>query len=122
MTYSEDVLNLNPELREIAGKKPSKYRNKTTYALDRTFQSGGEAVRAGELMLRLKAWQIFNLGFQIPFPLPGKTEYRADFVYLAFEDGKLVPVVEDYKGYPTKEYRIKKRLFEETYGVKIRET
>jgi len=120
LTYSEDVLKLNPELRDITVKKKSKYRNKPTFAVDRTFQSGGEAVRAGELMLLLKARQIFNLGFQVAFPLPGNTIYTADFVYLEFEDGKLMPVVEEFKGIWTRDARIKVRQFEEIYGIKVR--
>ena len=46
--------------------------------------------------------------------------YRADFSYVDFHNGQ--PVVEDCKGFRTKEYRIKKKLFEALYGRKILET
>ena len=120
MEYSEDVIRLNPELAEVP--HGSKYRNKRTFAVDRTFASGLEAVRAGELNLLLKARQIFCLCYQVPFEVQPKGSqkivYIADFVYL---DDKLTVIVEDTKGYATPEYRIKKRLFEERYGVKITE-
>lgn len=43
--------------------------------------------------------------------------YIADFVYV--KDGKLI--VEDAKGYKTKEYIIKRKLMLERYGVRIKE-
>lgn len=45
-------------------------------------------------------------------------EYVADFVYI--ENGKTV--VEDAKGVKTPEYRIKRKLMLERYGIKIKET
>ena len=116
---SEDCRALNPELNETLGKaKRLKYGNKPAFAVDRTFQSGREAVRAGELSLLQKIYEIFCLCFQVEFPLPGGVKYIADFVYL---DKDLMPVVEDAKGVRTKDYRIKKKLFKEKYGLEIRE-
>ena len=43
--------------------------------------------------------------------------YKADFVY--GEDGKTV--VEDVKGFRTKEYIIKRKLMLERYGIRIRD-
>jgi len=117
LPYSEDVIRLNPELAEMM-PKGSKYRNVRTFAVDRTFDSGLEAVRAGELNLLLKAKEIFCLCFQVHFPLKAKIDYVADFVYL---DKELRVHVEDTKGYLTKEYKIKKKLFEDRYGIEIEE-
>ncbi len=116
---SPDVRALNPDLEQLVGQeKPSKYHNRRITACGRTFASGAEAVRAGELMLLLKVKEIFCLEFQVSFPLPGGSKYVADFVYL---DSRLRVVVEDVKGFPTREYKLKKKLFQETYGAEITE-
>lgn len=47
-----------------------------------------------------------------------KCTYVADFTYR--EDGEFI--VEDYKGFKTEEYKIKKKLLLERYGYRIRET
>ena len=117
LPYSDDVIRLNPELAELAPKQ-NKYRNQRTFAVGRTFASGLEAVRAGELNLLLKAKEIFCLCYQVRFPVGAKIEYVADFVYL---DKDLTVVVEDAKGFATKEYKLKKKLFEDRYGVSITE-
>lgn len=44
--------------------------------------------------------------------------YIADFTYT--ENG--IEVTEDVKGYPTPEYRLKKKLMLAVHGVEIRET
>lgn len=115
LPYSDDFIRLNPELAEFAPKQ-SKYKNKRTFAVDRTFASGLEAVRAGELNLLLKAKEIHCLCYQVHLPLPGGIEYVADFIYL---DKELMVHVEDTKGYFTKEYKLKKKLFEEAYNMRI---
>ncbi len=117
LPYSEDILKLNPELGELMPRS-SKYKNKRTFAVDRTFASGLEATRAGELNLLLRAKEIFCLCYQVSFPLHAKIEYVADFVYLNKE---LHTVVEDTKGFSTKEYRLKKKLFEDRYNISITE-
>ena len=45
--------------------------------------------------------------------------YIADFEYLDIENGELI--TEDVKGVKTAVYRLKKKMFEKRYGVKIRE-
>ncbi len=113
---SDDVKALNPHIG--ATPKASKYKNVKTYAAGMTFPSGREAVRAGELILLIKIFEIFCLCFQVRFPLPGKTEYVADFVYL---NKKLEVVVEDSKGFRTRDFIRKKRQFKEAYGLDITE-
>lgn len=51
--------------------------------------------------------------------LQRRCEYVADFVYGKTADGKTV--VEDVKGFPTPEYRIKKKLMLWVYGIEIKE-
>ena len=46
--------------------------------------------------------------------------YRADFVYYDVENKQLV--VEDSKGFRTKDYIIKRKLMLHVHGIKIKET
>lgn len=48
--------------------------------------------------------------------LTGECSYRADFKYT--EDGKTV--VEDVKGFRTKEYILKRKMMLWKYGIRIR--
>ena len=118
MTYSKDVLALNPQLVGEVAVPASKYRNARAEMRGYAFQSGKEAARAGELMMLEDAKQIFGLRFQVRFPLAAGIVYVADFVYL---DDKLVVHIEDAKGFRTREYRNKKKLFREKYGREIEE-
>ena len=121
-----DMLKANgklipPELAEmIEGVKPNKYHNTKTYQDGRVYDSAKEAVRAGELKLLVKAGELVAVFEQVPFPLAGGVKYIADFL-LIHQDGRWT--VEDVKSEPTKTaaYRIKKKLFGEKYGQKIKE-
>lgn len=53
---------------------------------------------------------------QVPFHLPGKTVYRADFL-IFFANGTVKVV--DCKGIETETFKIKKRQVEELYPVEI---
>ena len=104
-----------------------------------TFDSVKEYRRYCELLLLVKAGAIADLQRQVEFELipaqrepdrvgvrggkiKGKTieqavKYVADFVYQ--ENGKTV--VEDTKGFRTKDYIIKRKLMLWVHGIKIRE-
>lgn len=79
------------------------------------FDSRAERDRYNELCLLERAGKIKNLQRQIPFELiPSQKEKKerpvkfiADFVY--YENDS--PVVEDKKGFKTKDYIIKRKLF-----------
>lgn len=102
----------------------NKYNAKKTVVDGITFDSKKEAKRYGELLLLQRAGVISNLQLQVPYILINKSKYGraikyvADFVY--YENKQIV--VEDVKGIRTPVYRLKKRLFEEKYGIKILET
>ncbi len=115
MTYSDDVLKLNPELAEKVGKVPSasKYKNAQTEASGMTFQSGREAAGVQILILLEKQHKIFALRLQVRFSLPGGIFYVADAVYL---DNKLDVHILDFKGVKTDVFTIKRKLFEEQYS------
>lgn len=106
-----------------------------------TFDSVKEYRRFCELSLLEKAGAITDLKRQVEFVLipaqrepdkvgvrggviKGKTielavKYVADFVYHNAEDGKMV--VEDTKGFKTKDYIIKRKLMLWVHGIRIKE-
>lgn len=99
------------------------------------FDSAKEAARYQELMLLQRAGKIRSLRLQVDFPItPGWTDpetgartrpqvYKADFVYEEqTQDGGWTQVVEDTKGFRTRTYINKKKVVEEKYGIRIRET
>ena len=124
-------------------------RNGTKYNAHKTeidgieFPSKHEANRYCELKLLERAGEISDLRLQVDFELlpnqytwekrygkngkplkdkqillERKVVYRADFVYTD-KDGS--QVVEDTKGFKTKEYLIKRKLLLFRYGIRIRE-
>lgn len=108
----------------------TKYNNKKITVAGQIFDSKKEASRYEELRLMEKAGEIKDLRTQVKFKLipaqrdeaTGKVierecSYKADFVYE--EDGKTV--VEDVKGFRTKEYVIKRKLMLYQFGIRIRE-
>lgn len=114
----------------MGGGKMRKYRNQKISMGDQTFDSKKEMNRFLELSLLQKAGKIKDLRCQVKFvlipaqrdPMTGKLlerecSYVADFVY---QDGGR-NVVEDTKGFRTKEYIIKRKLMLERYGIRIRE-
>jgi len=120
MTYSKEILDLNPELK-VANIPASKYKNVRAEAAGLTFQSGHEATEISKLILAEECKAIFGLRLQVRFPLLGGVVYVADATYLELRDGKLVPVVVDAKGVKTPAYRNKKKQFKATYGIEITE-
>lgn len=108
----------------------AKYRNKKTVIDGMTFDSKKEARRYSELLLLERAGAIHNLQTQVKYvlipsqrdPVTGKVierecAYKADFVYT--ENGETV--IEDTKGFRTKDYIIKRKLMLQVHGIRIRE-
>lgn len=121
-----------------------KYNNKKIEVDGMTFDSKKEANRYKELSLLQKAGEISGLQTQVRYVLipsqrevsdevytrgenkgkykPGKLlerecTYVADFVY--YKDGKVI--VEDTKGFRTKEYIIKRKLMLYVHHIRIKE-
>ncbi len=104
-------------------KKRSKYGAKKAEVDGINFDSQKEAKRYKELRLLLKAGKIGMLARQVQFELnPTGSHsliYIADFVYRDMTTGK--QVVEDCKGHLTKEYKKKRKLLNQIYGIQILE-
>ena len=107
----------------------NKYHNRKIVREGETYDSVKEYRRAKELELLEKNGVIKYLKRQVRFEImpsqrgeDGKVveravTYIADFVY--FEDGNLI--VEDTKGFRTKDYIIKRKLMRYLLGINIRE-
>ena len=103
----------------------SKYKNKKTVVNGITFDSQKEAERFRQLLLMQQAGEIIGLRLQPEFTLQEAfttargervraIKYRADFAYNRIvkvgAEIRLEPVVEDVKGYRTKDYELKKKF------------
>lgn len=106
----------------------TKYRNKKVEIDGMTFDSKKEARRYQELLLLERAGAIQDLQTQVKYVLipsqrikgrvvERECAYKADFVYI--ENGETV--VEDTKGFKTKDYIIKRKLMLKEHGIRIRE-
>lgn len=103
-------------------RKLRKYRNTPTQLEGEYFASKKEAARYRELCLLERGKVITRLSRQPRFPLQVHGEkictYVGDFEY--FENG--ARVIEDTKGYTTREYVIKRKLMKAILGIEVRET
>lgn len=100
----------------------NKYHARKTVVDGITFDSRAEATRYTELKLLERAGEISSLVLQPVFELvPGYTKngrkvravkYIADFMYT---DRNGQTVIEDVKGVRTKEFALKKKIFEWKY-------
>lgn len=105
-----------------------KYGNKKTTVFGRTFDSKREAERYLVLRSMESKGEISDLRCQVEYELipaqkksDGKTErstkYIADFTYQ--KNGKTV--VEDTKGFRTREYILKRKLMLFRYSIEVKE-
>ena len=101
----------------------SKYGSVRTECDGILFDSQREADRYKELRLFLKAGAIKDLQLQPKFEIIHNGVnicfYRADFSY--FDCSLETVVVEDVKGYRTREYKLKVKMMRAFYGIEIKE-
>ena len=71
-----------------------------------------------ELKLRLKAGEIKGFCIQPTFILAPNLKYKADFI--VFNNDGTSEII-DVKGMKTKEYIVKKKVFEDKFNLKIKE-
>lgn len=107
----------------------NKYRNEKIKVDGITFDSKKESERYLELKLLERAGCIKELELQKSFEIQPAfsfknkkiraIKYVCDFYY--YDNDRRQYVVEDTKGMRTKEYLLKKKLFEYKYGIEIEE-
>lgn len=100
------------------GNKKSKYGAKKTSIDGYTFDSQKEASYYSELNIRLQAKDIKGFCLQPIFILAQDLKYKADFI--VFNNDGTVEII-DVKGFKTKEYIAKKKVFEDKFKLKIKE-
>ena len=100
------------------GKKKSKYRANKTSIDGHTFDSQKEAEYYVGLKNRLMAKDIKGFCLQPIFILAPGLKYKPDFIIFN-NDGSQEVI--DVKGFKTKEYIAKKKVFEEKYNLTITE-
>jgi len=98
--------------------KQSKYGAVKTSADGHTFDSKKEAEYYCELKLRLQSGDIKGFCLQPTFILAPGLKYKADFI--VFNNDGTTEII-DTKGFKTKEYITKKKVFEDKYQLKIKE-
>ena len=101
-----------------ATKRKSKYRANKVAVDGHTFDSQKEADYYCELKLRLQAKELNGFCLQPIFILAPGLKYKADFI--VFNKDNSTEVI-DVKGFKTKEYIAKKKVFEDKYNLKIKE-
>lgn len=119
------------EYRAMNGAPAPKKRNKYGARKSGGYDSTKEHRRANELKLMQCAGLISNLREQVSYVLipaqrgtdskviEHECRYVADFVYTDNATGETV--VEDTKGFRTKEYIIKRKLMLSVHGITIKE-
>ena len=105
------------EYQKNKGKR-SKYGAIKTEIDGHKFDSKKEADYYTELKMRLFAGDIKGFCIQPTFILAPGLKYKADFIVID-KDGKAEII--DVKGFKTKEYITKKKVFEDKVDLKIKE-
>ena len=98
--------------------KRSKYGAVKTSVDGQTFDSKKEADYYCDLKLRLQCGDIRGFCLQPVFILAPGLKYKADFI--VFNNDGTSEII-DTKGFKTKEYIAKKKVFEDKYNLKIKE-
>ncbi len=98
--------------------KKSKYRANKVSIDGHTFDSQKEADFYCQLKLRLQGNEINGFCLQPTFILAPGLKYKADFII--FNKDNSTEVI-DVKGFKTKEYIAKKKVFEDKFNLKIKE-
>ena len=101
----------------------SKFGNRKTTVDGLVFDSKREATRWQQLKLLERGGLITDLQRQVKFELIPKqvgerpAHYIADFVYTEVQNG--LRVVEDTKGYRTREYVLKRKLMLWVHDIRV---
>lgn len=105
-------------LDAAGGARRNKYNARRVNIDGWWFDSQAEADRYEQLKLAREFGDVSWFLCQVPFRLPGRTKYIADFL-IVFSNGDVR--VEDVKGQRTPMYALKRRQVQEIYGITIEE-
>jgi hypothetical protein len=94
-----------------------KYRNEPAEACGMKFPSKRQARRWQELQLLSRAGEIKSLIPEVSIPIGGGRRMRIDAYYVRASTGECV--WEDAKGYATAEWKLKRDIAQELYGITI---
>lgn len=106
----------------------TKFRNRPTYVGPWRFDSKLEAARYEQLLQLQAVGEVLYFLRQVPFALPGRVIYRADFmVALPHRDGLSFNTLErsvnlryeDCKGFDTRLSKVKRAQVADLYGVYV---
>lgn len=121
MRWSEQELrdyqnrNKNKKIIKTNNKK-SKYKNIRVKIDGHTFDSKKESEYYLKLKNQLQMGIIKCFAVQPKFLLPGGIIYKADFMIIDNDDlGKVI----DIKGFETKEFKLKEKLFNNYFNYKL---
>lgn len=106
------------EYKQLQQKGKSKYKAKKTNIDGHSFDSEKEANYYEELKIRLRVGEIRGFCIQPTFILAPNLKYKADFI--VFNNDGTTEII-DVKGMKTKEYIVKKKVFEDKFNLKIKE-
>ena len=106
------------EYKQLQPKGKSKYKAKKTSVDGHSFDSLKEANYYEELKIRLRVGEIRGFCLQPTFILAPSLKYKADFI--VFNNDGTSEII-DVKGMKTKEYIVKKKVFEDKFNLKIKE-
>ena len=95
-----------------------KYNNTRVVVGGYKFDSIKESRRYDELLILQRSGEVSHFLRQVPFHIAPDVTYRLDFLVF-WPDGSVT--YEDVKGYRTPQYKIKKKLVEHNFPVKITE-
>lgn len=101
----------------VRGKFGHKFRAKRVERGGRSFPSEAEAEFFDKLEREKATGRVIFFLCQVPFHLPGGVKYFLDYMAFNF-DGSCD--CWEVKGFPTPEFKIKKKLVEAEYPVRIR--
>jgi len=106
------------EYNDLVGgnKGRSKYNSKKIIIDGIRFDSRKEGNRYCDLKSLRRAGDVSHFLMQVPFLLDGGVIYKLDFLVF-WTDGRIT--YEDVKGFKTQVYKIKKKMVEARYPIKI---
>lgn len=104
------------EYKKLMVQKKSKYKSQRLEVDGYKFDSKKEANRYLTLTFLQKIGRVKYFHRQVPFDIGGGAKYKIDFLVF-WSTGEIT--YEDVKGYQTAGFKLKKKLVEEKYPVKI---